>query len=465
MARQRAIKPELVSGTRDLLPKSALALDSVVATIRKVYESFGFVPLETPCMEKWGVLTGNVTQFNKSLFRTSIVRGAEDSGTAGSELASDDTALRFDLTVPLARVVSANPGLPKPFKRYQLGRVFRGERAQAGRFREFTQFDFDIVGSRSILADAEVIQVMYESMRALGVEKFIIRFNTRSLLNGLAELVGCDKKAKELFRVMDKASNIGVDAVLEELSRQPDNEWDESALAMSPDQTAKIKRFLEIRSSSAQETLSCARSLFADVQIDSADRGLQELETIVNLLASLGIPESFWRVDLSVARGLDYYTGPVFETELSEVPELGSVLSGGRFDGLADRFMPGSNIPGVGASVGIDRMVIGLQKLGLLPELDSITEALVTIFSSDLQETSLLFAQSLRAVGIKTELYLGEDSTLRAQFAYAAKQGISFVVVIGPDEASSGAVQLKEMRTRKQGVLTGEACIAKILSR
>lgn len=461
MEESTAVKPDLASGTKDMLPAEALAQREVISTIIAVYESFGFVPLETPCMEKWGVLTGNDPNFNKSIFRAAVVRGAEDRSLDSSALGSDDTALRFDLTVPLARVVALYPELPRPFKRYQMGRVFRGEQAQAGRFREFTQLDFDIIGSNSILSDAECIQVMYAAMRALGIEGFVIKFNTRKVLNQLGRFVGCGGKAKELFRIIDKLDKIGQEGVVAELQRQPDNEWDTNALAMDNSQVQKVIDFIRIQGECSADTVRALGAFFGPDNEDARD-GVTELETLVRLLSLLGIPEQYWKVDLSVARGLDYYTGPVFETYLTGIPELGSVLSGGRFDGLTNRFMPGSNIPGVGASVGIDRIVIGMRRLGLLSEAKSVSSLLVTVFSGELAGESMCLAQAARAQGIKTEVYLGQDTTLRAQFAYAAKQQIPYVAVIGPDEARQGLVQLKNMQLRTQESLTAEACFARI---
>lgn len=459
----RTVKPDLASGTRDLLPVEALAQRTMVERIIGVYESFGFVPLETPCLEKWGVLTGDDPNFNKSIFRAVVVRGAEDRNIDVAELGSDDTALRFDLTVSLARVVALYSDLPRPFKRYQIGRVFRGEQAQAGRFREFTQLDFDIIGSNSILADVECIQIMYAVMRVLGIDSFIIRFNTRKVLNGLAEFVGCSDKARAMFRIVDKFEKIDLKGVMDGLRREPDNQWDDSALAMSQDQAQKVATFIGIRGGSFQETIRDLATFFGDAN-ESARQGLKELQALVCLLTSLGIPECYWCIDLSVARGLDYYTGPVFETYLTTMPQLGSVLSGGRFDGLTNRFMAGSNIAGVGASVGIDRMMIGLKELGLLPEFKSVVSLLVTVFpgNDSLAGRSMQFAQAARARRIKTEVYLGEDSTLRAQFAYAAKQEIPYVVVIGPDEARAGKVQLRDMLSRSQRTLTQEEVFGSI---
>lgn len=457
----KTVKPELIGGTRDLLPREALALQRITATIKSVYESFGFVPLETPCLERRSVLTGDDENFNKSIFSARVVRGAEDKNIDAAQLAGDDSALRFDLTVPLARVVAAYPELPRPFKRYQIGKVFRGEQPQAGRFREFFQFDFDIIGSSSILADVETIQVMYEAMKALSIPRFLIRFNSRRILTGLTEMTGRLDRAKDILRIIDKIDKLGPDGVLEELHRQPVNRYDESAIAMSQEGVDMVKRFLQIRGDNPDAILQELRDFFAETKGNGL-KGIIEVEEIISRLRALGIPPEHWQFDLSVARGLDYYTGPVFETYLTDMPELGSVFSGGRFDGLTDRFIPGSNIAGVGASVGIDRLIVGLDKLGLLETSQSPSRVLVTIFNEQLQSESALFAADLRRQGCNVELYLGDDPTLRAQFAYAAKMDIPFAVVIGPEEAEQGNVQLKDMVTRKQEALTREECSARI---
>jgi len=455
-----AIKPELLSGFRDMLPAEALARQKMISEIEEVYESFGFMPLKTPCMEKRDVLTGGSSDFNKSIFMARIVKGAEDKDVLEKEF-EDDFALRFDLTVSLARVVAAYPELPRPFKRYQIGKVWRGERSQAGRFREFSQLDFDIIGSQTILADIEVLQIMYEVMKKLAIANFTIRFNSRKVLNGLAKIVGCGDKSKEMFRIIDKLDKIGLADVLSELQREPDNEWDESALAMSKQDSEKIARFLKIKEGNSENILKQLRSFFEENN-DHNQEGLKELEEISLALKNLDIPEKNCRIDLSVARGLDYYTGPVFETTLDDLPNLGSVFSGGRFDGLTNRFMAGSNVAGVGASVGVDRLFVGLEKLGLIEQKDSLTEVLVTVFNEKTRQESLRIANEIRKEGHLVEVYLGEDWSLRAQFAYAAKRGIPFAIVVGPDEIENQTMQLKDMTSRQQETLTLVECLIKI---
>ncbi|MEK7478107.1 MAG: histidine--tRNA ligase [Patescibacteria group bacterium] len=453
----KTIKPELLGGFQDFLPSNMIARQKMISTIQRVYELYGFLPLDTPCMERWDVLTGGSADFSKSIFVSKIVRGEEDKNEVFDE---QDFALRFDLTVSLARVIAAYPQLSKPFKRYQIGKVWRGESPQHGRYREFMQFDIDTIGSRSMLADTEIIQVMYEVMRALGIDKFLIRFNNRKILNSVAEMVDCGQRSKDLYRIIDKLDRIGKNGVLAELCRPPDNKYDESALALSPEQAELISRFLDIRSLDSNATLSVLEDFFGSDQATGRD-GILELRQIVRNLKELAIPEDKWTIDLSVARGLDYYTGPVFETTLLDCPEIGSVFSGGRFDGLTNRFLSGSNIPGVGASVGVDRLVAALEKLGKLEKQETVAKVLVTVFGPDLMPASLRFAKSLRQADIKTELYISEEP-FKAQIAYAVKQEIPFVVIIGPDEEAKGLVSLKDMKERYQVTLTKDDCLARL---
>jgi histidyl-tRNA synthetase len=457
----KTIKPEIPGGFMDLLPEAAIAQEALFAKIKKIYKSFGYAPLDTPCMERTEVLTGGDKNFNKSIFIARVVKGEEDKKASGAEW-EDSLGLRFDLTVPLSRVVSANPELVKPFKRYQIGKVWRGENSQAGRYREFYQCDFDIIGSNSILSDIEVVLVMNETLLALGVNNFTIRFNTRKILNGLAELAGCAERAKDFFRVVDKFDKIGTDGVLAELKRQPENAEDTGALGLSDEQAIKVRDFLQLVTLSKDKVLDGLKEFFAGSS-GLGEEGVKELTEISEALTKLEIPSERWRIDLSVARGLDYYTGPVFETTLNEMPELGSIFSGGRYDGLTNRFMENSNVPGIGASIGLSRLTVALKKLGLLPKKDSVTEALVTV-SAGLEMEALKISQQLRTAGINTEIYFGQDYTFRAQLSYAAKKNILFVVIAGEDEIKSGIVQLKNMSTREQKPLIVEEAIREMLN-
>lgn len=454
----RSIKPELLGGFQDFLPEEMIARDGIINLIRQVYESFGFLPLDTPCMEGKPILFGDATDFNKSVFMARIVRGQEDKGEAIGE--GEDFALRFDLTVSLARVAAAYPDLPKPFKRYQSGKVWRGEKPQRGRYREFMQFDLDTIGSRSMLADTEIIQVMYTVMKKLVGDRFLIKFNNRKILNGVAEMLGCQAVAKNLYRIIDKVEKIGVENVIEELLRQPDNQYDETAVALPLDKVELVRTFLTIKGRSISDTLDAVSDLFGNQTVNGSE-GIDELREIAANLSSLNISEDYCQVDLSVARGLDYYTGPVFETSLVDLPAIGSVFSGGRFDGLSDRFMPGSNISGVGASVGVDRLIAALRELNLLKTRRSTASVLVTIFGKQFVRESFDFSCALRSRGVATELYV-DDLPLKAQMAYAAKQGIPYLVIIGEDEIKAGVVVFKDMAARTQEKLTLEQIYARL---
>lgn len=445
--KENVIKPEKVGGFLDYLPPVMLARQHMLDVIKTVYELFGFMPLDTPAVEKLDVLTGNNPDFRMNLYRVLIATGLTDINEAAQKCDAD-LALRFDLTVPLSRVIAAYPDkINKPFKRYQIGKVWRGERVQAGRYREFVQFDADIIGSRSTMADTEIIQLMYEVMTALGFSNFLIKINNRKIFEGLNKYVGLEDKSKEaeMMRIIDKLEKIGNEAVAEELKREPDNKYD-PAPNLSSDNIDKILSFISITGSHS-EVLDKAEKIVGGVEIGK--EGIDELHEIVRNLEVLEIPEKNWAIDLSLARGLGYYTGPVFETTLNDMPEIGSVFSGGRFDGLVDRFVPNSNIPGTGASVGVDRLFVAMEKLGKIEIVPSLTKVLVVMFDSTLRNDYLRTANQIRKMGISTEIYFDEVS-LKTQFTYAAKQEIPLVVIIGSKEKAENKVALKNMRTRTQ---------------
>jgi len=446
------IKPERVGGTCDYLPETALARQKMFDTIRKVYESFGFLPIETPAIERLEVLTGNDSSFDMRLFRVAVAQGI-------GEAVFDQVvplALRFDLTIPLARFVAAHPELTKPFKRYHVGPVWRGETPQLGRFCEFTQFDADIIGSDSILADTEIINLMYEVMKALRFERFVIRINSRKILNGLlSKFAGLTPRQKiEVLRILDKAEKIEEEEMHKALTRKPDSSFDETAPQLSRQDADEIIRFVCIGSG---DVLRQAEAIVGDTEL--GQEGISELREICQNLDLLRISSANLVVDLSVARGLGYYTGAVFEVFLTDLPEIGSVYSGGRFDGLLSRFIPDSNIPGVGASVGVDRLFAGMGELGIVELKQSNTRVLITLFDQDLQPEYLLLAQELRQSGIATEVYL-DNKPLKVQLGYAAKLGIPFVAIIGPDEKEAGKVSIRNMTDRTQETVSKEDLIA-----
>ena len=434
-------KPEIPGGFRDYLPKEMIQRQGMLDTIRRVYESFGFSPLETPAIEKTEVLTGG--QSSMVIYNVNLSRGE----------AADQQALslRFDLTVPLARVVSAYPNdLPRPFRRYQCAKVWRGEKPQAGRFREFMQFDADIVGSDSMLADAETIWLMCSTMEALGFSRFVVRFNNRKILNALAERIGigdvAGDKAKEFFRILDKLEKIDWSGVEAELRRLPESSADTLALCLEDEAVNTVRRFIET-SGTDEEILAALPEILGEGP--SAREGVAELLEITNYLISIGLPRDNWKIDLSVARGLDYYTGPVFETTLLDLPEIGSVFSGGRYDGLVARFS-NALLPATGASIGVDRLFAAMEKLGLVKGRQTTTQVLIVDFAKELRPNILGLAANLRRAGINTEIYEGTERVFKAQLAYAVSLEIPVVLIMGQDEAAKGVVQVKNMATRSQ---------------
>ncbi len=444
------VKPELLGGFKDYLPETMIPRQGIIAIIKKTYESFGFLPLETPGMERSSVLGSD-----KNDFRMQVYRFKDNFGETGQ-----DVTLRFDLTVPLSRVVAAYPNLVKPFKRYQLGSVWRKEKPQAGRFREFAQFDADIVGSDSILADSEIISLMYETMKNLGVINFVIRFNNRKILNGLPNVANFDeKRAADVFQILDKLDKLGPEKVFEELQLKPLSEFDKEALNLSDESVAKIREFLAI-SGDLESVIEKLKTFFNGVAL--AQEGIAECEQIIENIKFLGIPQENWKFDLSVARGLGYYTGPVFETTLSEIPEMGSVFSGGRFDDLVMRFT-GERVPAVGASVGVDRLFAALEKLGKIKKIQSVSKVLLTIIDERYAKDIIKMAQGLRNVGVNAEVFLGKDRSFKNQLAYALKKEIPFMIILGEEEKKQGMIKLKDLNRREEMLLTENEVIDKLI--
>jgi len=428
MNEKNTISPELGSGFKDYLPEDMIPRQKMFDTIRSTFERFGFVPLDTPGIEREEILTGGDPNFKMQIFRT------------GLRIGDEGLALRFDLTVPLARVVSLyGDRISRPFKRYQTGKVWRGEKAQAGRFREFVQFDADIVGSERMSADAEIIALMYETMSSLGLSRFSIRINNRKLLNGLTDYVGYDQSLNaDVLRTIDKLDKIAWEGVSAELKERS---------SFNDDQLSKLKKFLDLRSSSSLELLTELSGLMASSPV--AQRGIAELTEIANNPKSLNVPDTSWRIDLSVARGLGYYTGPVFETILDDLPSIGSVFSGGRYDDLVARFGDRS-VAATGASVGVDRLFAAMEKLGLIKKVMATAKVVVLNFDSTAEDYCQKIVTAIRQSGLQAELYLGKETNLKAQLAYALGQNIPVVVIAGGSEKDRGVVQIKDIQRRKQ---------------
>ena len=439
----QAIEPKLPGGFRDYLPEDMIPREVMFATIRSIFERFGFVPLDTPGIERTEILTGGDSNFKKQIY------GVVSQGGDENEL-----SLRFDLTVPLARVVAANSGtLKRPFKRYQMGKVWRGERQQAGRYREFVQCDADIVGSSRASADAEIIALMDATMRALGFSKFIIRVNNRKILNGLAPYADFEKeKTEAVLRTLDKLGKQTWEEVAKELA-------DKKEAALGATQIERIQKFLEIKSSNYKKLLEEAAELMKGIPV--AEEGIKELSEVVGYLERLGVSDNAWVIDLSVARGLGYYTGTIYETILTDLPQIGSVFSGGRYDNLISRF-GGNDIPAVGTSIGVDRLFAAMEQLNLVKREKTITEVLFLNFDEAGERDVLKNTSALRETGINTEFFVGSEENLKGQLAYAVAMEIPVVCIIGTTESEKGTVMVKDMNARTQEEIKQEQLVEKI---
>ncbi len=418
----KRVKPAVLKGTRDYLPEDAVRREFIVEQLKKVFRKYGFDPLETPSIELWETLGGKYGEDAEML----IYRFKDHGGR--------DVGLRYDLTVPLSRVIAMHPDIPKPFKRYQIAPVWRADSPQKGRYREFYQCDFDIVGTSSLMADAEIIAIVYESLHTLGFKKFTIKVNSRKVIRGLIEIAEIPvEKEHETARIIDKLDKIGVDGVIEELA---DKGYSNTAIS-------KIQQIITAEFKSNDEALSFGQNFFGE----SGLAGISELKELLDYLKILGVPETHIRVDLSLARGLDYYTGPIYEAVLEDV-SLPSVSGGGRYDGLIKIFS-GRDFPATGGSLGLERIYQGLLDLGILPDMKTHTHVLVTVFRKEFIHDSARLAKKLRDEGLNVDLYLGKKN-LRAQLGYASDRGIPFAVFYGPDEIEAGEVTLKNLKTETQ---------------
>ena len=430
------IEPRTVKGMRDYLPETVIARRKIIETVRTVFERYGFVPLDTPALEYVETLIGH-GDTSKNIFRS---KSPEE----------EDVALRFDLTVPLARVVSQYDQLPKPFRRYQVANVWRADKPDPGRFREFIQFDLDIVRSSSMTADTEVLCGMYDVFTALGIKNFLVRFSSRKLLDALLSYAEIPNVlSKNVFRILDKLDKISFNDVALELTiGRTDASGDKiKGLGLTNAQVQRIKQFLDLPKGTRADSLSNVENLFVDVT--SAKEGISELKDICNYLNALNIPEEKVQIDFSLARGLDYYTGPVFEAILLDAPEFGSVFGGGRYDGLVQRFL-GKNIPAVGASTGIDRLLAALEKLQLIETIPSTAHVLITVMERNRMSDYLMLTRELRGAGINTELYMGDEKGLGKQLQYANKMQISLAIIIGSNEFEKNEVTIKDLRAGKK---------------
>ena len=433
------VTPRTLSGFMELLPAQQQQLERMMDILRTTYSRYGFTPLDTPVIEASEVLLakgGGETE--KQIYRF-------QKGDA-------DLALRFDLTVPLAKYVALHGNdLAFPFRRYQIGKVYRGERAQRGRFREFYQADIDIIGDGKldITNEAEIPSIIYQTFTALGLTRFQIRVNNRKILNGFYAMLGLTDRSGDIMRTVDKLDKIGPHKVRACLMDD---------VGLTADQAEEIMRFISITGSndqvlSALEVYRGRHELF--------DQGLDELTTVTRYLAAFGVPEVNFAVDLTIARGLDYYTGTVYETTLLGYPEIGSVCSGGRYDNLAEYYTD-RQLPGVGISIGLTRLFYVLGEQGLLnPSLPTApADVLILPMTQDLTP-AIQLATRLRGAGIRTQLYT-EQKKFKAKMNYADKLGVPYVVFLGDDEIAAGLVACKDMTSGEQTKLPFDATLSRI---
>ena len=425
MRLMKKVEPRTLAGFMELMPNEQILFEQIKQKIEKTYQKFGFLPLDTPILELSEVLLAKAGgETEKQIYRF--------------EKGDTDISMRFDLTVPLAKYVAKNYGnLSFPFRRYQIGKVYRGERTQKGRFREFYQCDIDIIGDGelSVINDAELPSVIYNIFKELGFDDFTIRINNRKILNGLFESLNQKENATEILRIIDKIEKIGKEAVIEELEK----------IEIPSDAINKIMDFIEIEGTT-DEKLQKLNEL--NIKNEEFETGLDELTQVVKYVRIFGIPEANFKVDLTIARGLDYYTGTVYETFLNQYRELGSVCSGGRYENLAEYYTD-KQLPGVGISIGLTRLFYKLNELQLIKaEKKSIAEVLVVPMVQDLT-VPIQIATDLRKKGISTEVYLN-DKKLKAKMKYADKLEIPYVIVVGEDEINSGIVKIKNMKTGEE---------------
>ena len=431
------VEPRTLPGFMELLPNEQIKFNAMMDKIRKSYEKFGFLPLDTPIIENAGVLLAKAGgETEKQIYRFN--KG------------DNDLALRFDLTVPLAKYVTEYYNdLSFPFKRYQIGKVYRGERPQKGRYREFYQCDIDIIGDGelSLINDAEMPSVIYTTIKELGFDNFTIRINNRKILNGLFAELDLEENSVDIMRIIDKLEKIGKENVIQCLQD----------LKIADDKIDKIMNFLEI-DGSTDEKLEALRNLKFTNELFV--QGVSELTEVVKNVRLFGVPDSNFKVDLTIARGLDYYTGTVYETFLNDYREVGSVCSGGRYDNLAE-FYTDRKLPGVGVSIGLTRLFYKLSELNLLQEEQKSIAKVLVVSMLENKDRALEIGAILRNNGINTDVYL-EDKKIKAKFKYADKLEIPYVAIIGEEEEKNGTVSLKNMKTGEQEEIGIEKLVEKL---
>jgi len=417
---EKRIEPRTLKGFRDYLPEAMIPRERLIETARRVYRSYGFSPIDTPALEYLEILTGKGgEETDKQLYKF------EDHGGRA-------VGLRFDLTVPFARFAAQHIAeLGTPFKRYHIAAVWRGENTQRGRYREFMQCDFDTIGVRSSAADIETALVIHDLLRAIGFDDFTVRVNNRLVLAGLLERVGLAEQSTAVLRALDKLAKVGPEKVAAEM---------QAAAGASPQQAADVLKLAQLAGANA-DVLSALAPLVA-----GSEKGQEGVARLAELLAAVraaGVAEERIRLDVSIARGLDYYTGTIFETFLDRLPTIGSVCSGGRYDNLAALYS-NQELPGIGASLGLDRLLAAMEELGMLPKVATPAEIFIPYFVAERLHDYLRLAARLRAAGLRVEVY-PEPKRLGQQLKYADRRGFRIALIAGEDEFAAGQCQIKDL--------------------
>ncbi len=429
MSNSERIQPRTLKGFRDYLPEVMIPRERLIETARDVYRSYGFAPIDTPALEYLEILTGKGSdETDKQLYRF------QDHG-------GRDVGLRFDLTVPLARFAAQHAqSLGIPFKRYHIASVWRGENTQRGRYREFMQCDFDTIGTTGVAADIETVLVVHDLLHAIGFERFSIRINHRGVLNGLLEKTGLAEESTSVLRTLDKLAKMGeekVRAELRDVAKATDVQADQliALASLSGDNDSLIEKISMLIEGNTKGELAVAR-----------------LREVLAGVKAGGATEGIICIDPSIARGLDYYTGLVLETLLDDLPEIGSVASGGRYDNLADLYTK-QELPGIGASLGLDRLLSAMETLGLLPEAKTPADAMVVFFDKQRLDDYVRIASMVRRAGISVELY-PEPKKLGKQLQYADKKGFRVALIAGPDELATEVCQVKVLATGESSTVS-----------
>ena len=421
------IEPRTLKGFRDYPPELMIPRERLLEKAREVYRSYGYAPIDTPALEFAEILVGKMSE--EAEIQRQLYRFKDNGGR--------DVALRFDLTVPFARFAAMNIGkLGTPFKRYHMGPVWRGETPQAGRFREFWQCDFDTIGTASNASDVETALVIHDLMRALGFERFEVRINNRLILNGLLEELALAEQGAALLRALDKLPKVGRDAVIVEMTEKA---------GATAGQAERVLSLAGLEGSNTDILDRLDREFAGNAMAADGAKRLRELMDVARVA---GVPEGRLKLDLSIARGLDYYTGTIYETFLLDLPKIGSVCSGGRYDNLAGLYTK-QVLPGVGASLGLDRLLAAMEELNLLPKTATPAPVLVVQFSADRLGEYQKMARQLRAEGIGVEVY-PEAKKVGQQFKYAEQRGFKAALIAGPDEFAQGVWKIKDLARREE---------------